>query len=402
MHQAPGRRRFLSSCASLGAGWFSGCDAVPIEGNEPPLDASPDAGIRPAPAISLAKASFIRNIPFVGEGDPEFGVLFNQGLDARKYTDLSTLESGTLDTPTDEFYVRTATPDQLDRSLPWSVRIHGLVERERSLTLDDLTAATRTLGPYLLECSGNSRQAGFGLMSQARWGGIPLLELLNDMPSTDPNARLLVTGFDSHSQASVGNRSQAGASWIFSQEQLAKTGAFLATGMNGSQLPSDHGAPVRLFVPGWYGCCSIKWVTEIEWVADDAPATSQMQEFAARTHQDGVPELARQFAPAEMDTAAMPIAVELWRIDDRELLRIVGITWGGNHAVAALEIRVGDSPWQLFDCDPSSAGPSFSLWEFVLDSPDPGTYALVLRVPDRSVRTRRLDSEFYLREIKIT
>ena len=83
----------------------------------------------------------------------------------------------------------------------------------------------------------------------------------------------------------------------------AATGAFLATQMNGADLPRDHGFPVRLVVPNWYGCTCIKWVSQIDIVADDEPSTTQMREFAARTHQDGMPDLARDFQSPVIDLA---------------------------------------------------------------------------------------------------
>ena len=133
-----------------------------------------------------------------------------------------------------------------------------------------------------------------------------------------------------------------GASWIFSRDDLQR--ALLALRMNGAPLPRDHGFPVRLIVPGWYGCACIKWVNRIELVPDDAPATSQMREFASRTHQPfdasrragsptaagpGPPQaLARDYLPAVIDTAAMPVRVEKWVASGHVFYRIVGITWG--------------------------------------------------------------------------
>ena len=65
--------------------------------------------------------------------------------------------------------------------------------------------------------------------------------------------------------------------------------------MNGKPLTKDHGAPIRLIVPGWYGCACIKWVNEITLVDDGAEATSQMQEFAGSTQEVGVPKLVRDY-----------------------------------------------------------------------------------------------------------
>jgi DMSO/TMAO reductase YedYZ molybdopterin-dependent catalytic subunit len=95
--------------------------------------------------------------------------------------------------------------------------------------------------------------------------------------------------------------------------------------MNGKPLTKDHGAPVRLIVPGWYGCACIKWVNEITLVDDGAAATSQMQEFAGRTQQMGVPKLVRDYQPARIEQVAMPTRIEKWMIDERIVYRVTGI-----------------------------------------------------------------------------
>ena len=101
-----------------------------------------------------------------------------------------------------------------------------------------------------------------------------------------------------------------GADWIFTLEELKATKAFLATGMNGRPLTRDHGAPVRLVAPNRYACTCIKWVNAFTFIDEDAEATSQMQEFAARTHQQGVPKLAKDYRPAAIDQAAGPTIIE--------------------------------------------------------------------------------------------
>src|SRR5262249_23935012 len=160
--------------------------------------------------------------------------------------------------------------------------------------------------------------------------------------------------------------------------------AFLATGMNGTPLPRDHGAPVRLIVPGWYGCACINWVNRIEIVDDTAPATSQMREFAGRTHQDGTPLLAREFAPAVIDLAAMPVRVEKWVIDGRLLYRVVGIMWGGSKPSNALEIRfrADEAFVPVGHCPKPENTRTWSVWWHLWRPPSPRTYDIVLRVND--------------------
>src|SRR5262249_52683955 len=151
--------------------------------------------------------------------------------------------------------------------------------------------------------------------------GVPVAALLDTMQPSASTWRVLVSGVDD--AADPGGTSVPGASWIFSRDDLRR--ALLAMRMNGEPLPRHHGAPVRLIVPGWYGCTCIKWVNRIELVADDAAATTQMREFAARTHQTGTPTLSHEYVPAVIDTAAMPIRVEKWASAGKISYRLIGI-----------------------------------------------------------------------------
>lgn len=214
-------------------------------------------------------------------------------------------------------------------------------------------------------------------------------------------ARVLVSGYDGHPAAS--RRSQPGASRVFSLDELRETGAFLATKMNGEPLPPDHGAPVRLVVPGWYACAHIKWVNEVALVDDEIRSTAQMREFAARTHQHGVPELAREFEPPVVDAAAMPLRVEKWQVDGGLLYRIVGLVWGGRARLSSLRIGFGARVREevVHVCPPPEATTPWALWTHAWKPAAPGRYRLWLKPLDPSVRARRLDLYFYARDVVI-
>jgi len=194
-----------------------------------------------------------------------------------------------------------------------------------------------------------------------------------------------------------------GASWIFSLETLKAAGAFLATGMNGQPLTPDHGAPLRLVVPGWYGCACIKWVNRITLVDDEVEATSQMREYAVRTLQQGVPTLARDFAPATIDHAAMPVRVEKWISSGKVSYRVVGIVWGGSVPVKDLRIQfnaeedfVPVSGFRQIRADP------WTLWTHEWSPKASGTYSIRLAIADPAVRTRKLDLGMYVRSVEIS
>ena len=365
--------------------------------------ASGGSGVLPSTdcANSFAGGTFVDNARFVAESTTPLNQAFNANLDGRLYTDLSELSPDRLITPTEEFYIRTRYPDLLVPEIPWRVQVNGLVDAPSELVLDDLLKEVSAQGVHLMECSGNARGASFGLLSAADWQGIPISDVLERVGVAAGATSLLVTGFDRYSRASTGN-SLVGASWVFRLDDLKQTGAFLATSMNGAPLLPDHGAPIRLVVPGWYGCTCIKWLTELSLVDDSAPSTPQMREFASRTMQNGTPMLARDFAPASMDTAAMPIRVERWLLDGSIAYRVVGIVWGGSVPVDRLEIRFGDGAWEPIDvCNAARSTQTWTLWEHRWQPSAAGNYTIVLRVPDPAIRTRRLDTQFYLREIAI-
>lgn len=340
--------------------------------------------------------------PVSGRGaDNPIGTLFGHGLDARRLIDLSSLTPDTLITPSDRFYIRTSCPDRLDLSKPWTLTLGGRTRRPVRLTLDQLAADVAPMGTHLLECAGNNNPVHFGLMSAARWDGVPIAAVLERLPSAVRRGRILVSGFDGHSGPS--RTSTPGASWIFSADQLTGAGAFLATAMNGAPLSKDHGFPLRLIVPRWYGCACIKWVTAIDVVADDAPATSQMKEFAARTFQDGQPALAREYAPVAMEHAAMPVRVEQWVVGGRVVYRVVGILWGGETPTDALAIRFkSGEPYVRVDACPKPASTTtWTLWWHAWRPPSTGRYEIALKIDDPAIRSTRLDLYFYTRSVDI-
>ena len=348
-----------------------------------------------APAIArlqpLPGGRLLGTIPLGARGRRSpLNRLLGTGLDARLFTDLSTLApESDLVTPNERFYVRTAA------SLPAAAgtRVAGVdfARLERS------PGRTR-VGPYLMECAGNSDPANFGLMSVATWTGFAMPAIIDQLAGDRQGRRVLVSGTDPEGPSAT---SVPGASWIFSRDQLER--AVLAVQMNDAPLPPDHGGHARLVVPGWYGCACIKWVDRIELVADDVPATSQMLEFAARTQQPSTAKMAREFAPAAIDTAAMPVRVEKWRVDGRIEYRITGIIWGGTTPTNALSIRFksGGDWTRVEHCPLPASTLTWSLWTHTWRPDTPGRYEIVLRVDDPTVRTRRLDIFFYVREAQI-
>ena len=325
------------------------------------------------------------------------------GLDARMFTDLSRVQPDRLVTPTDEVFIRTTAPPSL-RATPatWTIPVKGLDGAGIGpVSIDRLRRDAQPMGAHLIECSGNTDPNNFGLMSVAEWDGVPVSRALASTTRPAAATALLISGVDDHPGDT--RSSVPGASWIAPLDVLERLGAFFAVRMNGAPLTPDHGAPVRLVIPGWYGCSWIKWVKDVQFVPADEPVTTQMLEFSRRTHQDGLPKLARDYDPPVIDLAATPIRVEKRRVNGRLEYRIVGIVWGGDKPVERLMIRfkAGETPQAFSICPAPRTHRAWSIWEYRWRPSVPGIYDIVLTAADPSVRTRRLDISFYIRRVVI-
>jgi DMSO/TMAO reductase YedYZ molybdopterin-dependent catalytic subunit len=399
------------------------------------LDTSLDrrAVLRTLPLLPFGVSTFLTStaaagraseiVPFLEKTRLQAGVLTGQGLEGRLAYDLSRLATEeTSLVANSDFYIRTRAPEKLPSLEEWTVsfsigqdasgHFRDFGGLDTAVPVSDLQQRAEPMGRHLLECSGNSARVGFGLLSVAEWHGVPLATLFEETLSNLHSSTLIrVRGRDDHQHdgkvLAAGERhgsSVAGASWIFSLHQLKDTGAFLAVGMNGEALSPDHGAPVRLIVPGWYGCANIKWVESVDVMSRDEPPSHQMREFASRTHQDGQPELARDYQPATLDFAAMPVVVEGPAPDGS--YHATGIAWGNPAGADRLEIRwqrtaESPAPWQEVPGFEKQAASDWTVWRHRFTPTAPGVHEITLRLGDRSVRTRRLDSGYYARSVTL-
>ncbi len=342
-------------------------------------------------------------VPFSGEGRRPMGRPYGSGLDGRQLLDLRKLAEDRLVTDNDQFFIRTRYPSELDPAdaQAWKLKFGGLVDQEQEIVLSDLQDEVEDMGVHVMECSGNGRFGGFGLMSAAQWSGFRVTKLLDRIKPQDSATAVMIAGFDQHARRS--RNSRRGASWVFTFDQLKSTGAFLATRMNQQAIPQDHGFPVRLVVPGWYGCTSAKWVDTITLVDDNEPATTQMREFASRTHQRGVPELAKDYRAASMDLAAMPVRVQKKTVDGNSVYTLTGIIWGGDRATDKLVIRFNrGTDYVPVDSYEHKTNQTWTLWRHRWTPDRPGRYRIQLQVDDPEISTQRLDRGFYTRSIEVT
>ncbi len=327
----------------------------------------------------VAGGKLLDLVPFQ-DGSLPLEERLESGLDGRYAIDLELLgvEANPL-IDNERFFIRTFAPQDVDA---WpGLKVNG--------ELTELPTA-QDIGPVLMECSGNGSNRSFGLISAATWAGTPVLELIDA-------DYIEVEGMDEHGGST--SSSTQGCSWVFTRAQLQD--AVLASQMNGAPLPTDHGAPIRLIVPGWFGCTCIKWVTALKGVDAQTPATSQMKEFASRTHQSAAHALAADYAPAQIQHAAMPVRVEKWEIEGESVYLVWGILWGGTSATDALQIKLDEGWEDVTFCPAVNTSRTWTVWQHLWRPSGSGQVEIVLRV-DADVPQVRLDQRYYARSVVIS
>jgi len=244
----------------------------------------------------------------------------------------------------------------------WRLSIDGLVGEARTLGLDDLKARPKSIVEAVHQCCGNPLEPNLPTrrVVNVRWGGVDLAALLDEL-GVDPRARFLWSyGLDGGAFAGTD------CDWYVKDmplERLAAGGVLIAHEMNDAPLAAEHGFPVRLVVPGYYGTNSVKWVWRLHVASHRAhtPFTTSLYNDAADEHDIAAGLPARRpvwaIAPESIIVAPAPDAsialgerteIRGWAWSFGGVARAeVSVDGGASFARALLEQRHGWS-WQRF------------------------------------------------------
>jgi sulfane dehydrogenase subunit SoxC len=163
--------------------------------------------------------------------------------------------------------------------------------------------------------------------------------------------------------------------------------------MNGAPLPPQHGAPLRLVVPGWYGMTHVKWLREITVVAE--PFRGYQNATAYRLAIDpGEPgePVTRILPRALMTPPGFPDFMTRTRFADRGEHRIAGRAWSGWAPVTGVEISTdAGMTWYEAQLGPEPDAYAWRAWSFVWRVSEPGTYELAARARDAAGNVQPTD-----------
>lgn len=241
-------------------------------------------------------------------------------------------------TPNADFYridtaLRVPSIDPGD----WSLRIHGAVENEVTLTWDELLALPLEEHMATLSCVSN--EVGGDLIGNALWLGYPIRELLARAKPTGDADMVLSRSIDGFT---------AGTPLDVLQDE--GTDALLAIGMNGEPLPTEHGFPARMVVPGLFGYVSAtKWVTEME--------VTRFADAQGYWTPRGWSERGPVKLESRIDTPRNGTTVTVG-----EQVAIAGVAWQPHTGVKAVQVRVGSGAWQQAELAESVSADTWRQW----------------------------------------
>jgi DMSO/TMAO reductase YedYZ molybdopterin-dependent catalytic subunit len=269
----------------------------------------------------------------------------------------------------------------------WRLRVDGLVARPLSLDLAALTALPARTMRVTMECAGNGRACLdprpvsqpwlVEAVGTAEWTGVPLRHVLA-AAQVDPAAvEVVFTGADHGVERGVEQDYQRSLT-------LADAGGedvLLAYAMNGMPLAPQHGYPLRLIAPGWYGMAQVKWLTRIELVGEPFTGFQHSVAYRLRQHPDDPGEPVTRIAPrALMIPPGFPDFMSRRRIVRPGPVELVGRVWSGRAPIARVEVSVdGGRSWAMADLDPPDGHRwAWRRWRFPWPA-TPGAHVLMAR-----------------------
>jgi DMSO/TMAO reductase YedYZ molybdopterin-dependent catalytic subunit len=298
-------------------------------------------------------------------------------------------------TPNERFFVRNHTATPIIDPVAYRLQVFGSGLRNPdgvSLSLRDLKRLPSRSVTAFIECAGNGRsffasqqgtpapgsQWKLGAIGVARWRGVPLGEVLERAGLTRRAVDVMPEGLD----AVVADQGHVRRPFPV---EKALDDVLLAYEMNGAPLPADHGAPLRVIVPGWVGIANIKWVGRIE-VADHPLASAwntTQYRLTGPTYPVDQPPLTIQGIKSVFE---LPIGAQLTAGREQVL---TGRSWSGSAPVGRVEVSVdGGRHFSAAQLHGPNLANAWVRWRFPFRPRTPGAFELQARATDLAHRTQ--------------
>jgi len=306
------------------------------------------------------------------------------GLDFRELTAFLT--------PEDNYFVVAHYGVPTVDAATWKLDIRGRVGNPRSYTLDELKKRTRAQRECTFECGGNRGPAIMNRMiGNARWTGTPLRPIIEEAKPLADALEVVMWGADEGEEEIRKEKFRQNFGRSMTLADLAKSDAILAWEMNGEPLTPNHGFPVRVVVPGWYGVQNVKWLNRLELLPDRF-----MGRFQAR---DYVTIMGRQNGDKTewVETSVTKIRTKsmIAKVTKRPngALSVFGVAITDGTPLKTVEVQVDEGPWVAAKIDPPPNPFAWTWFRAEVPAPAAGAHTVASRATDAMGRTQPVNLE---------
>lgn len=272
-------------------------------------------------------------------------------------------------TPNDQFYcvTKNVVDPKVNPDL-WRLEVTGLVQTRQTYRLDRLKSLPAVEQETTLMCISNGLDAG--LMSNAKWKGVPMNVLLATASPLAGATKIRLHGVDNYTDT-------------FPLEKALEPTTLVVYEMNGETLPDRHGFPARVIVPGYFGEKHVKWITRIEVADESAVGFYEKQGWGPDFI---VPTRSRIDEPDNYSVIGSSMAANG--------ITVRGVAFGGNRGISRVEVSLDNGgTWQEAKLDYPGTKLTWALWSYDWRPPGPDNYTLVVRATDGEGIVQELDRE---------
>jgi len=302
-------------------------------------------------------------------------------------------------TPNDQFFfIQHYNRPEVDANA-YRLKLTGMFTRPAELSLADIKAMKSADVVNGYECSGNSGRFFDGLASCGRFTGVPLRDVLKHAGIGEKAREVVFFGTDRGKEDVVFREKTFKVEQQFARsvtlENAAKPGPMLAYALNGQPLTRDQGFPVRLIMPGWYGVCNVKWVSEIHLQEDRFLGNFQARWYRNLRAIGGTGE--------ELDPNTQWVENEVTRLQLKSVISRVRKTAGGYRVfgfvlndgtpLKSVEVSIDGGAWQPAALDKANSQYSWKLFTFDWKDAAPGEHTMVSRATDRDGNVQPTEAE---------
>jgi DMSO/TMAO reductase YedYZ molybdopterin-dependent catalytic subunit len=290
----------------------------------------------------------------------------------------------------------------------YELAVGGHVQRPLRLTLRELKSRPATTLAVTLECAGNGRarlsprplsQPWLGeAVGTAEWTGTSLRSLLDEAGAKKGAAEVVFTGLDRGVQGGIDQFYERS----LSLPDAMRDEVLLVYAINGQPLPPQHGFPVRLIVPGWYGMTQVKWLRSI--TVTDRPFDGYQQATAYHYRtvpgEAGVP-VTRMLPRALMVPPGVPDFMSRTRFVAPSTLVVEGRAWSGGAPVTKVDFSFdGGRSWFAAGLEDAPSPYAWRRWTAHWDATRPGEYELCARATDSAGNVQPLEQSWNLEGVQ--